>query len=353
MRPYEIPRPEDLGKLQADNWHGVWDAKERRRRQNRINQRAHRLRTRRQQGYEDADPYLRGNDPVQVPQPQPSTANNSLLSLEPRPIELPNRRTYPESLPEQVERLESALLTISTESRPFPVSIPSPETSSSAAADTALSIFMSTQAAKISTLCLKIPDANKKAILMRQVARFHSSYKLNCPSADHLLSLTRVNVHRAFVANMVALGVTWEWMKEESISPFFVSGPAVVPGAVAALPEKMRPTELQRRSVHHTWIDLFPCPVMRDNLIRRGNDWDDEELCVDIMGYWDGNSTGPHGLIVWGEPGDTASWEVTEGFLSKWGWLVRGCVELMRSTNYWRAKRSLRPLFPNTVAYSR
>ncbi|KAL2821549.1 hypothetical protein BJX63DRAFT_219016 [Aspergillus granulosus] len=213
---------------------------------------------------------------------------------------------------------------------------------------------MTTHSAKVSSLCLKSPDANKNALMLRLVARFHSSYRLNSPSADHLLSLTRLNVHRAFVANMVALGITWEWMEEDSISPFFRAGPPAPPPyrEPAALPEKLQPTDLQRGSVHHTWIDLFPCPVMRDNLIRRGNDWDDEELCVDIMGYWDGNSTRPFGLIVWGEPGDTANWEITEGFLSKWGWLVRGCVELMRSTNYWRAKRGLRPLFSNTAAYS-
>lgn len=201
----------------------------------------------------------------------------------------------------------------------------------------------------VSALWVKIPDADKKAILLRQVARFYNSYQLKCPEADHLLSLTRVNVHRAFVSNMVALGITWEWMEDDSISPFSMERPGF---DLDTLPEKLRPTQLQRSSIYHTWIDLFPCPVMRNNLIRAGNDWNDEELCIDIMGFWDGASTGPFGLIIWGEPADPRSWEITEGFLKKWGQLIQGCTDLMWSTNYWRTKRGERPLFPKSVIYS-
>ena len=90
------------------------------------------------------------------------------------------------------------------------------------------------------------------------------------------------------------------------------------------LPVGLRPTELQRSRAHHPWIDFFPSPVMRDNLLRVLDEWDEEDLCTDIMGFWDGTSTGPCGLIVWGEPSVPGNWEVTEGFVRKWGWVVRG-----------------------------
>ncbi|KAL3484486.1 hypothetical protein BJX62DRAFT_53889 [Aspergillus germanicus] len=340
MRPDQVPQAAGSERPPADDWYGVWDAKERRRRQNRVNQRAHRLRTRGAQGYAGVGSYLPQWYSAQV---QPMAAV-SLLLLE--PPHQPQRVS--ESLPEQVERLESTLGLLAESRHTL-----SAEANQSSDTNAALSAFMASHSAKVSSLCLKTHDAGKRAILLRKVAQFHNSYQLNCPSADHLLSLTRVNVYRAFVAHMVILGITWEWMEDDSISPFFVAGPPPPPpGFDPVLPENLQPTDLQRTSVHHTWIDLFPCPVMRDNLIRRGNEWDDEELCVDIMGYWDGNSTGPYGLLVWGEPADLTNWEVSEGFLSKWGWLVRGCVELMRSTNYWREKRGLRPLFSKSVAYS-
>jgi hypothetical protein len=84
---------------------------------------------------------------------------------------------------------------------------------------------------------------------------------------------------------------------------------------------------------------------MRDNLLRAGNEWDDEELCIDIMGFWDGNVGDSHGLVVWGDPSDPRNWEVQPGFVKKWGWVIRGCDEIIYSTNRWRAKRGEQPLF--------
>lgn len=198
------------------------------------------------------------------------------------------------------------------------------------------------------TLLLQIPSEQKRAILLHHIATFQHSYAFNDPKSNHLLSLTRVNVHRAFVANMASLGLSWDWMEEESISPF----PMVRPGCdintkavEGMLPAGLRPTALQRSRPHHPWIDFFPSPVMRDNLLLALDEWDEDDMCTDIMGFWEGGATGPFGLVVWGEPGDPANWEVTEGFVRKWGWVVGGCEQLMRATNAWRARRGERPLF--------
>ena len=173
------------------------------------------------------------------------------------------------------------------------------------------------------------------------------SYMLGSPSSDHLLTLTRVNVFRAFGRNMQLLGNRLEDLHDEALSPFttesFGDGNAT-PGDYSNLPFSLRPTKLQRTVAHHPWLDFFPIPKMRDNLIQAGDDWDDNLLCHDIMGFWDSSSP-DQGMLVWGEPWDVRNWEVTEAFLKKWQWVVRGCPELLNATNAWRAKRGEKLIF--------
>lgn len=153
-------------------------------------------------------------------------------------------------------------------------------TSISADANAAMNWLIS-PSEEVDRLWAELPNKQKTAMLFHKIAQFHASYQLNDPRADHLLSLTRINIYRAFVSNMVTLGITWDWMEEDSISPFSMARP----GSELVLPDTLQPTDLQRRNPHHTWVDLFPCPVMRDNLVRAGNEWDDEKLCDDIMGF--------------------------------------------------------------------
>lgn len=82
---------------------------------------------------------------------------------------------------------------------------------------------------------------------------------------------------------------------------------------------------------------------MRDCLILTEDLFDDNELCHDIMAFWDTGNTGAT-LLVWGAPWDPSNWEVTEGFVSKWGWLLTGSPELLASSNSWRRVRGERPL---------
>jgi hypothetical protein len=91
---------------------------------------------------------------------------------------------------------------------------------------------------------------------------------------------------------------------------------------------------------------------MRDNLLRLEFDtdaivseshYDADSLCHWMVGLDAAQKEG--GLIVWGDPCEVASWEVTAEFYQKWGWTLGGCVELFRSTNSWRAQRGEKPLF--------
>lgn len=81
---------------------------------------------------------------------------------------------------------------------------------------------------------------------------------------------------------------------------------------------------------------------MRDTLILAADVYDEFNLCEDMCGLY--NQKSGTGLIIWGEPWDPTGWEITPHFLSRWAWTLKGCEELMISTNYWRERRGERPL---------
>ncbi|CDM28236.1 hypothetical protein DTO013E5_3856 [Penicillium roqueforti] len=174
----------------------------------------------------------------------------------------------------------------------------------------------------------------------------YESYIRGDPSTDHLMTLTKVNVFRGFMQNLRLIGWSEYWIDLDVISPFSIASPQTPPHMDdnSLLPISLQPTRIQKSIHHHPWLDLFPLPKMRDNLIEAGDEWDDEQLCHDIMGFW-GDSTMDAGLLVWGDPWNVQNWEVTEGFLKKWQWVIRGCPELMNATNSWRARRGERLIF--------
>lgn len=80
---------------------------------------------------------------------------------------------------------------------------------------------------------------------------------------------------------------------------------------------------------------------MRDNLILADGTYDEEELCGDLVGglYEGFDDLESKGIMVWGEPWSPTGWEATEGFVRKWGWMLKGCHEAAQATNYWRSQR--------------
>ncbi|KAB8262132.1 hypothetical protein BDV32DRAFT_147783 [Aspergillus pseudonomiae] len=190
---------------------------------------------------------------------------------------------------------------------------------------------------------LQCTHAPPYALQFRQwfEATARDSYLRGSPKTEHLISLSRLNVHRAIIENICAIGMTNDWTKsDDSISIFNLVQPGFQEGNI---PPSLRPTLIQRSVPHHPWLDFFPFPHMRDNLITAGDMLDDDDLCHDLMAFWDTRNTGAT-LLVWGEPSDPNNWEVTEGFARKWGWLLRGCSELLVSSNRWRMRRGERPL---------
>jgi hypothetical protein len=115
-------------------------------------------------------------------------------------------------------------------------------------------------------------------------------------------------------------------------------------------------------------MNQFPSPRLRDNLIVNESIIDVAELLHDVFGESNNSNirspnkidhdvsiTSPReidqdadvesrGLIIWGDPWDTESWEITQGFMRKWAWLLEGCEDLIEVSNRWRARRHEDPL---------
>ncbi|KAM5385495.1 hypothetical protein ACJZ2D_000694 [Fusarium nematophilum] len=52
-----------------------------------------------------------------------------------------------------------------------------------------------------------------------------------------------------------------------------------------------------------------------------------------------GTWIGEPGLISWSDPWDIAGWEVTEAFTKKWAFLLQGCSDVVTAANTWREMR--------------
>ncbi|KAL0930152.1 uncharacterized protein CTRU02_214972 [Colletotrichum truncatum] len=171
------------------------------------------------------------------------------------------------------------------------------------------------------------------------------------PSIEHLPTVIHVNVLNAMAGNSHALGLSHLWLFCDAMSPICQYGPLLGPGfeGIAQCPESLRPTKLQLEVPHHPWIDLLPVPQLRDNILRGcvlSYRFDEDELWYDMVEMKPaeeddgaGESHSPS-LLTWGKnPWDVDGWEVTGAFLKKWGFLLKGCEQILKSTNYWRAKR--------------
>ena len=167
------------------------------------------------------------------------------------------------------------------------------------------------------------------------VAAYERYYAGN-PCLDHLLTLTKFNLLRAFMDNLQILGLSVHYIDEDdALSPF--NSPPTGTKESGNLPTSLCPTTIQRSVPHHPWLDCFPFPQIRDNIINVGDTLHDCELCIDLMDPSDWE----FGLLVWGDPWLPQNWEASESFVRKWPWIIKGCPEILASSNYWRHKRGL------------
>lgn len=198
--------------------------------------------------------------------------------------------------------------------------------------------------------------------LQELVSKHIAKYTLD---SQLLLSVMQFNVIRAAMANAERMGLTMEMLSNDyTISAFCKNAvlPTLPPASSDAtmafsaensaasdgneltpLPPSLQPTELQRRVIHHPWIDLCALPSLRDALLRRVNDpdnFDEDEFCHHLfLQSGQSDEDGMIGCIIWGEPFDPAGYEISGTMIQKWPWLVDECPELITTTNYWRKER--------------
>ncbi|KAI0403438.1 hypothetical protein F4802DRAFT_289361 [Xylaria palmicola] len=157
-------------------------------------------------------------------------------------------------------------------------------------------------------------------------------------SPDHrLLVLIQLNVFRAMLTNMSMLRLLERLPMECGMVLYGKD----FPPPPEVLPPSLQETWLQRTTPHDMWLDIVPCPKLRDNILVYESMIDEDEFCVDIMGglYEGFNDIELTGLLVWGEPWSETGWEITQGFAKKWDFLLEGCDTLIEATNKYRAAR--------------
>ncbi|KIA75584.1 hypothetical protein HK57_00643 [Aspergillus ustus] len=307
--------------LPQDDWSGIGDRKQRRKVQNRLNQRALRLRRK----LIKASPQLNSN-----------TTSRSSAEVE-EEEEGPQEVTLP-----LVETSQQLLNT----------------TQSNNTADRMTTALPLLEVAAIGEAHILGRESTKTKYLLQHFESlvYTQSYTPSSPSprSDLLLHLIQFNFIKALVQNMAVLGLASEQLDDDdAISPFKMSGPWPLAAEQGYyhyhdddeyLPPSLRATAIQRTIPHHPWLDLLPIPQMRDNLILAGESYDELQLCLDMKGH---GRVHPEqtGIIVWRDPWDADGWEVTESFARSWGWVLQGCWDLARSTNSWRARRGERVLF--------
>ncbi|KAK8054818.1 hypothetical protein PG993_000045 [Apiospora rasikravindrae] len=111
--------------------------------------------------------------------------------------------------------------------------------------------------------CIEEDVAQKRAMLTRFAEQALASYSTADPCADHRLKLIQLNTINGFTRNAAALGFDFDWLICEIVSPFGLNSQFSTPSE----PHSLVPTSMQLSTRHHPWLDLFPFPKMRDNLL--------------------------------------------------------------------------------------
>jgi hypothetical protein len=168
-------------------------------------------------------------------------------------------------------------------------------------------------------------------------------------SADHcLITLVQYNVVRGIIMNLMILSRT-DQLPAGCISSMQIS--QVAPPRPPQIPPDLRPTALQISVPHPFWIDAIPFQRVRDNMILMTGQYDSDALMFDLgRGIYEGfDDTQRRGFLVWRDPWSAAGWEISDGFVKKWGFLLAGCTEVFESSNHWREARGEERLAMNHV----
>ncbi|VUC34862.1 unnamed protein product [Clonostachys rosea] len=159
-------------------------------------------------------------------------------------------------------------------------------------------------------------------------------------SPDHrLITIVQYNVLRGLIWNLAALSML-DRIPSECAETFGVPGQSVS-NNLGQIPRDLRWTSVQRSIEHSYWISVIPFPAMRDNLILMADQYDTHDLLHDMgIGLYEGLEDAERkGFLVWEDPWCASGWEISEGFVKKWGFLLKGCSVEVEITNRWRELR--------------
>lgn len=156
---------------------------------------------------------------------------------------------------------------------------------------------------------------------------------------DLLACLINRNFHAAASSNARHLGISQSAVHSTSLT----LTPTQHANSSAGL--TLQPVTLQHQILHDPIIDILPHARLRHNIMMAiaASRIDAKLLCDDlrcsgglicIQGSWQ-----RCGLVLWGSPQDSQSWEISAGFMYRWGHFLQGCEDLLASTNVWRAQR--------------
>ncbi|KAH7305464.1 hypothetical protein B0I35DRAFT_443836 [Stachybotrys elegans] len=162
-------------------------------------------------------------------------------------------------------------------------------------------------------------------------------------SADHLIILVQLNTLRAFMTNAQLISANHSYDCTEGALR------VIAMDDVFDVPPNLKPTALQTMVPHAAWIDAVPHAAWRNNLILWSGKFDEEDFASDLLGgLYEGAAASEceaRGVVVWSPVWHPSGWELSEGFLRKWGWMLWGCEgESLEMTNKWRRSRGEDPL---------
>ncbi|CAI6339224.1 unnamed protein product [Periconia digitata] len=162
-------------------------------------------------------------------------------------------------------------------------------------------------------------------------------------SPDHLITLLQYNALRALSTNLSLISTLFTTPPSCNATEDTIHTIPYPTTSAHLVPPALLPTVLQQTVPHAVWIDIFPCPVARDRLIRAAGSFDEDDLWRDcIGGLFEGfpdDEICERGVVAWSPPWEIAGWEMTEGFLRKWRGLFGGLPGGLEATNRWRLER--------------
>jgi hypothetical protein len=181
-----------------------------------------------------------------------------------------------------------------------------------------------------------------------QVSRAACTPATSLPSTDNpwdeLAQLINRNFMQAVSANAQRLGLSTTALRAGTAT----STPRL--RNAANLPPTLKPVEVQHQLPHDPLIDTIPHSRLRFNILRAiatGN-LDASRFSASlrrsgaVINVQD--EARRSGLIVWNFPEQLASWELSEGFVMVFGFLLEGCEDFIAATNVWRSRRGERSL---------